>query len=143
MQDQPARALVGACLYVAIADREVDPDEMDVLARKLTRLHPEIPAGAAHRLFGQAVSALSNEGRDRFLRRLATGLDDGAVRDALRAAIATAAADGELGPVEAERLVEIAHVFGVSQEELSQLRLDFAERTHRNPQDLRPREPSR
>lgn len=142
MQDQPARALVGACLYVAIADREVDRHEMDVLAEKLSRVHPEISAGEAQRLFGQAVGALSSEGRDRFLRRLAKGLDDDSVRDAVRAAIATAAADGELGPTEAERLGEIAHAFGVSEEELTRLRREFAEKTDRNPQTLRPREPS-
>lgn len=127
MADKSARALVGACLYVAIADREVDRDELGVVVERLERHCPGVSRTDARRLVGEVIGQIATQGKSRFLRGISRGIDPNQSRSAVAAAIETAAADGNVDPDEEQRLGDIAAAFGVSDRELREMRRAFDE----------------
>ncbi len=137
MEHRSAQALVGACLYVAMADRDVDRRELDVVLGQLARRHPELSAAQARRIVGETFGDLACLGRRRFLRRLARRVDDDAAHAALCAALHTAAAGGELGDAGEDRLTEVALAFGIPTRELARLRREYADEYHRDFYTLR------
>jgi hypothetical protein len=139
MDDDLARALVEASLYVALADRDVTAEERRVVVDRLRQVSAPIPQGHCERLVGQTLVAIAVSGREAFLDALADRLDRATARSALAIALETAATQDGLGAAESERVRELARAFAIDDSELASLQRELAQRTDRDPTTLRPR----
>ena len=114
-----AEGLVGACLLVAAADGEIEPEEVENLNKQLNA-HPALSGygseiGKMVDKFTAMLDAGFLIGKTQIMREIKDCQnDEREAEDIFVAAVTVAAADGEVEPEEVKILTEIGRALGLN-----------------------------
>ncbi|MEQ9081285.1 MAG: TerB family tellurite resistance protein [Sandaracinaceae bacterium] len=108
--DGSLRLLIGACIYVAFADRELDREERRVLVELIDK-RVALPPGTVDRFIVEVLTEMALEEPLEWLREAAQDANLDATRDALVCAVEEARSHG-VHQIERERVREVADALG-------------------------------
>ncbi|MEC7522140.1 MAG: hypothetical protein VYE22_19800 [Myxococcota bacterium] len=117
--DPSLRLLIGACIYVAFADRELDADERRVLRELIVKRAP-LPPGTIDRHIVEVLTEMAMEDPLEWVRDAAADADLASTRDALVCAVQEARSHG-VHQIERDRVLEVAGALGLDAEEAETL----------------------